>query len=217
MIILGIETTGPGGGVAVLRDGETVGQRDLARGLMHGRNLVPALGEALAEAGLTPADLDLIAVNRGPGSHTGLRIGLVAAKAMAWSLGKPLAGIDAVDALTAQVPPAEREAAPPGGRAVVPAIDARLGRIYGGVRVGDKWLLPPARHDAATLLAAAPAGAVIIGSGTNALADLLTARPDLACAPADHHDVRATTVARLAGEQPGLGRDAHAIEAVYFS
>lgn len=217
MIILGIETTGPGGGVAVLRDGETVGQRDLARGLMHGRNLVPALGEALAEAGLTPADLDLIAVNRGPGSHTGLRIGLVAAKAMAWSLGKPLAGIDAVDALTAQVPPAEREAAPPGGRAVVPAIDARLGRIYGGVRVGDKWLLPPARHDAATLLAAAPDGAVVLGSGAEALAEMLAERPDLTTAPAGCHDIRAETVARLAAATPELGGDPHAIEAVYFA
>lgn len=209
MIILGIETSGPGGGVAVLSGGATVAERDLAHGLMHGRHLVPALAAALEDAGLAPDAIDLIAVNRGPGSHTGLRIGLIAAKTLAWSLGKPLAGVDAMEALCAQAPAL--------ARAVVPAIDARLGRIYGGVRIDGDWLLPPARHDAATLLAAAPAGAVIIGSGASAMADLLTARADLACAPADHHDVRATTVARLAGEQPGLGRDAHAVEAVYFS
>jgi tRNA threonylcarbamoyladenosine biosynthesis protein TsaB len=70
----------------------------------HGRNLVPAIRDLLRVAGLTPADVDLWAVGLGPGSYTGLRIGLTAAKTLAYVSGKPLVGFDSLEAVARNAP-----------------------------------------------------------------------------------------------------------------
>ncbi len=71
----------------------------------HGRALVPALHALLAGAGLAVADLDGLAVGLGPGSYTGLRIGLTAAKTLAYALGKPLVGFDSLEAVAGNAAP----------------------------------------------------------------------------------------------------------------
>lgn len=68
-------------------------------GYRHGALLLELLDAALVEAGLRPADLAAIGVGTGPGSFTGLRVGLATAKTLAWSLGVPLVGVSTVDAL----------------------------------------------------------------------------------------------------------------------
>lgn len=70
----------------------------------HGRSLVPALRDLLAEAGLAPSDLGAIAVGLGPGSYTGLRIGLTAAKVLAYATGCDLVGIDSLELLARNAP-----------------------------------------------------------------------------------------------------------------
>jgi tRNA threonylcarbamoyladenosine biosynthesis protein TsaB len=70
----------------------------------HGRALVPAIGALLTEAGLAPEDLDGIVVGLGPGSYTGLRIGLTAAKTLAYALGTPLFGFDSLELLARAAP-----------------------------------------------------------------------------------------------------------------
>ena len=70
----------------------------------HGRSLVPAVRDLLARAGLAPADLGGLVVGLGPGSYTGLRIGLTAAKTLAYALGKPLAGFDGLDVIARNAP-----------------------------------------------------------------------------------------------------------------
>ncbi|SIO45604.1 tRNA threonylcarbamoyl adenosine modification protein YeaZ [Singulisphaera sp. GP187] len=74
----------------------------------HGRNLIPVIRDLLREANLTVADLDGIAVGLGPGSYTGLRIGLTAAKTLAYTAGKPLAGLDSLEMIARNAPDEER-------------------------------------------------------------------------------------------------------------
>jgi len=73
-------------------------------GRRHGRDLVPRLGAILAEAGLSPRDIDLFAVGLGPGSYTGLRVGVVAAKTLAYATGAPIIGLDSMEAIGRNAP-----------------------------------------------------------------------------------------------------------------
>jgi tRNA threonylcarbamoyladenosine biosynthesis protein TsaB len=70
----------------------------------HGRNLVPAIRGLLQEAGLTVAAIDVFAVGLGPGSYTGLRVGLTAAKVLAYAAGRPLVGFDSLEAIARNAP-----------------------------------------------------------------------------------------------------------------
>ncbi|MBX6311644.1 MAG: tRNA (adenosine(37)-N6)-threonylcarbamoyltransferase complex dimerization subunit type 1 TsaB, partial [Isosphaeraceae bacterium] len=70
----------------------------------HGRGLVPTLRDLLRRANLAPQDLDAIAVGLGPGSYTGLRIGLTAAKTLAYATGCPLIGLDSFEVLARNAP-----------------------------------------------------------------------------------------------------------------
>ena len=93
--VLGIETSGRTGSIAVARDGELLSERSLsASGRRHARTLIPEIGELLASLGLTLGQIDAIAVSLGPGSFTGLRVGAVCAKTLAYALNVPVIGVD---------------------------------------------------------------------------------------------------------------------------
>jgi tRNA threonylcarbamoyladenosine biosynthesis protein TsaB len=92
------------------------------RARRHGRDLIPRLADTLRDVGLRPNDIDVIAVGLGPGSYTGLRVGLTAAKALAYATGASLLGLDSLEAV-AQSAPAE-----PGRVSVI--ADAQRGYLY---------------------------------------------------------------------------------------
>lgn len=95
MITLGIETSGRSGSVALAADGVLLAARELsASGRRHARTLVPEIGILLAGCDLTPREIDLVAVSIGPGSFTGLRVGVVCAKTFAYAVGCSLIGVD---------------------------------------------------------------------------------------------------------------------------
>ncbi len=73
----------------------------LELGTAHGQSLLPCLARLLQQHQLAPGDLGLVAVSQGPGSYTGLRVGVVCAKLLAWSLGIPLVAVDTLQALAA--------------------------------------------------------------------------------------------------------------------
>lgn len=97
--ILTIETSSARGGVRVCRGRHVLAQRDFVDDNTHARDLVSYMAELMVEAGITARDLDLAFVNAGPGSHTGVRIGLVAARMVAWQTGALAFGVNALDAL----------------------------------------------------------------------------------------------------------------------
>ncbi|ADV63178.1 peptidase M22 glycoprotease [Isosphaera pallida ATCC 43644] len=91
----------------------------------HGRELIPALGRLMADWGWTPRDLRAVAVGRGPGSFTGLRVGLAAAKTLAFTFNLPLIGFDSLDPLV----PLDHDALRPGDHVSV-ALDALRGEAF---------------------------------------------------------------------------------------
>jgi tRNA threonylcarbamoyladenosine biosynthesis protein TsaB len=107
--ILAIETSGRLGSIAVLNaDGggvRAIVERQTADGERTAQSVVPTIGQVLAESGWRPAELDLICVTTGPGSFTGLRIGVVTAKTLAYATGARLVGIHTLAAIAAGVEP----------------------------------------------------------------------------------------------------------------
>lgn len=104
MNLLAIDTSTHRAAIAVqTRDGAThVATPDPTQ--RHGRNLIPVLRDLLGAAGLAVADLDAVAVGLGPGSYTGLRIGLTAAKTLAYTTGCPLVGLDSLEVIAQNAP-----------------------------------------------------------------------------------------------------------------
>ena len=88
----------------------------------HGRQLVPSLRALLDEAALAPGAIDVIAVGLGPGSYTGLRVGLTAAKVLAYAAGRPLVGFDSLEAIARN--------APDDATSVAVVADAQRGDLY---------------------------------------------------------------------------------------
>ena len=92
MKILALESSATAASVALCEDETLLAQAFLHTGLTHSQTLLPMARDLLKACGLTPAQVDLIAVAAGPGSFTGLRIGVATAKGLAWAAEKPCAG-----------------------------------------------------------------------------------------------------------------------------
>lgn len=106
---LAIETSTRQGSLALLQDGKFCRELPLELGTAHGQSLLPGVASLLQQQQLKPGDLRLVAVSQGPGSYTGLRVGVVCAKLLAWSLQIPLVAVDTLQALAAgHETPAER-------------------------------------------------------------------------------------------------------------
>lgn len=122
--------------VALTEDGRPVVEYNPVLVRTHSQRLVPLLDQALAEAGWSRTSLDGVAVGAGPGSFTGVRIGMSTAKAMAFALDRPLAAVSTLEAtaLSPLLPPAKADAATEGrpavGERVCPLLDARRGEVY---------------------------------------------------------------------------------------
>lgn len=121
MNILAVDTAGRSASVALLRDDTLLYETVCNCGLTHSETLMPMVDAALKTAGLRPENIDLYAVTSGPGSFTGLRIGLSAVKGMALVHQTPCAGVSTLEAL------ARCHA---GQGVVICAMDARRGQVY---------------------------------------------------------------------------------------
>ena len=93
MKILALETSAVAASAAVCEDEVLIAQSFQNTGLTHSRTLMPMVQDLLKNSGLTLKDIDVIAVAVGPGSFTGLRIGIAAAKGLAWAADKPCAAV----------------------------------------------------------------------------------------------------------------------------
>lgn len=104
MLTLGIETSGWDGSVALVKDRTTLAEIILPReGRRHAQMLVPKIGELVESCDLKLTDLDQIAVSVGPGSFTGLRVGVVCAKTLAYSLGCSLCPVMTLDVVAKMI------------------------------------------------------------------------------------------------------------------
>jgi tRNA threonylcarbamoyladenosine biosynthesis protein TsaB len=105
-MLLAVDTSTTKAGIALLdaENGEVLAESVWLAGRDHGRHLLPAIQEMMRRLGKTPADLTAIAAARGPGSFTGLRVGLAVARGLAVALSIPAYGIGSLDVLAAGLP-----------------------------------------------------------------------------------------------------------------
>ncbi|MBE5792164.1 MAG: tRNA (adenosine(37)-N6)-threonylcarbamoyltransferase complex dimerization subunit type 1 TsaB [Clostridiales bacterium] len=122
MTILGLDTSGPACSAALTRDGQLVQEIVLNTALTHSETLMPAIERVMEGANASVSDLDAIAVVAGPGSFTGVRIGVCAGRALAHAGNKPVCRINSLEALAAGAPNARG--------IVCPILDARRMQVY---------------------------------------------------------------------------------------
>lgn len=194
MLLLALDTANAATQACLLDAGEghVLAEASRAMASGHAEALLPMVEDVLAAAGRRYADIERLAVTIGPGSFTGVRIALSAARAMGLALGVPVVGISTLEALGADGG---------NGRApVIAAIDARRDEIYAQIYAQDGAAMTSAMVAAPHIVAElAPAGLVrVIGSGAPALAAI---RPDFAVVGTPAVPA-ITTVARLASKKP---------------
>jgi tRNA threonylcarbamoyladenosine biosynthesis protein TsaB len=128
--ILNIETATKNCSVALAKEGKTILCKEIAEeGYSHAERLHVFIEEIIAEAGITVNDLVAIAVSQGPGSYTGLRIGVSAAKGLSYALDIPLIAVDTLKTLASQVVVSNG--------LIIPMIDARRMEVYSAVFTPD--------------------------------------------------------------------------------
>ena len=211
MLVLGIETSSRLGSVALWRDGQTLAEQAIARGNNHGARLWVELREVFGEATLRPDALDLIAVSLGPGSFTGLRIGITAARAAAWMLGKPVLGVPSLHVLA--------ENAPQDAEHVATLLDAKRKQVYAclferrGGRLEPTMSYAVARPEELEL----PTPCLVLGDAAERHREALT-REGVALGDAEASRPRASVVARLAAERHAAGErcELHALTPIYL-
>lgn len=99
MIWLGIDTANSPLSVAIIKDGELLIEETSMMKVNHSLRAMPAVEEVCRKTSISPSEIDAIAVSEGPGSYTGVRIGVTIAKTLAWTLGKPLYGVSSLKSL----------------------------------------------------------------------------------------------------------------------
>jgi tRNA threonylcarbamoyladenosine biosynthesis protein TsaB len=123
IFILNIETATKNCSVALSKNGETIALREIAEeGFSHAEKLHVFIEEIISESAISFQDLTAIAVSQGPGSYTGLRIGVSSAKGLCYALNIPLIAVDTLQSLAAQI-------SIPNGL-IIPMIDARRMEVF---------------------------------------------------------------------------------------
>ena len=126
MKILALESSAKAASVCLTEDGKLVSQYFQNSGLTHSKTLLKMAEDMLNSLGLTVKDVDLVACAHGPGSFTGIRIGVAAAKGLAWGADLKLCGVSTLEAMAYGF--ADRES-----EIICPVMDARRGQIYNGL------------------------------------------------------------------------------------
>lgn len=217
MNILALDTTGPVAGVALMQQGVITHEITACHGLTHSQTLMTLVDETLSAAQLTAEALDLIACVAGPGSFTGVRIGVCAARALSHAWGVSCARLDALEVLAMGAYGFEG--------LICPILDARRGQVYSAAFSFCEGDAPVRRiedgaralEDFALML---PAGAPLLFTGdgvaayAKTLADMLGARARFA--PPHMRYLRAAAACTLAQARPDTRVEMGALTPIYL-
>ena len=212
MKILALETSAKSVSTAVTEDGRILGSAYQNVGLTHSRTLMPLVDGMLRAASLTLDDMGLVAVAHGPGSFTGLRIGVSAAKGLAWAKSLPCCGVSTLEAMAENVRDFEGT--------VICAMDARRQQIYNAVFDCREGVLSRRCEDRAVALEVLAEDIIndknrkiIVGDGAKLCYTYLLEK-GISCrmAAADSLYQKASGVGLLAQRMPAQGRTVMAQE-----
>lgn len=218
MIILALESSATACSAALTREGEIVSQAYENSGLTHSRTLLPMVNHVLESGGVTIDEVDVVAVAAGPGSFTGLRIGVATAKGIAWPADKDCAACSTLESMAWQVAHLK-------GKLIVCAMDARRKQVYNALFLaqGDHLeRLTPDRaislDELAEELKKYENSKIVIGDGASLCYNTLTEQGiALELAPPHLRMQTAWGVAQAAQEMAAAGKlvKSHALVPVY--
>lgn len=199
MIILAIDSSASSGSVALLEDNQLIAEFTICVKRTHAEKLLPSIKILIDNTGIKKEDIDGFALTIGPGSFTGLRIGLATIKGFAWSLNKPVVGISTIEAMAMNIPFADKP--------VCPILDARKKELYAGIykfRDASKSLATCLMADSAInpndLLKKIDEPTIFLGEGLKVYGDFIkTALKEMAIiAPTHLWPIKASNVGLLA-------------------
>ncbi len=198
MLLLALDTSTPAVSVALCRDGVALASEAVVDARRHNELLAVNIETVLARAGVTPRQLDGVAAGVGPGPYTGLRVGLMTARALSHALGIPAYGICSLDVLA-------RAAARSIDGEFVVATDARRKEVYWASYAGGERISGPSVDKPADVAFAGP----LVGEGGVLYPDAFPgARPPLHPDPVD--------LAAIAEERVAAGLDTLPLEPLYL-
>ena len=206
-LVLGIETATAYGSVALWADRGLEGELVLHNPRSHSERILPSVQLLLQQKGAVTGDLAAVAVSIGPGSFTGLRIGLAAAKGLAFSLGIPLYGVPTLEALAAGAA---------GPALLCPVLDARRGEVFAALFAWEGGELVRKASERVTtpqeLVVGLPRGTVLVGEIPPSLRSLAKSRRGKAlfCSPPGQCFPRASHVALRGASMRREGRPSEA-------
>ncbi len=199
MRILAIETTGPFASVALIDEKGDISEKKNGGGMNHLTELIPMTEALLAEEGLSMADVSAVAASRGPGSFTGIRIGVSTARALAQAAGIPCVPVPTLETFI-------YNSDEPDGAVICPLFDARRSQVYAGAFAADGNAVVPGGaymlEEYAELLRGVSVSnddIVFFGDGADRFGEELAAAfPGSRTAPEEERYQTAASVARLA-------------------
>ena len=210
MLILAFETSAKAASVALTQDGTLLGESYQNTGLTHSQTLMVMAEDLLKQCSKTVSDLDAVAVAEGPGSFTGVRIGVAAAKGLAWGAELPCYGVSTLEAMAVSLGIYEGY--------VCPCMDARRNQVYNALFYVNQGNLERLREDRAIALADLKTeleqlnGPIyLVGDGSRLTHKTLSADiPDLILPPEHRLHQRAVGVAVLAEAKAAAGESGDA-------
>jgi len=217
VLILAVDTTTPGGSVALLEDESLLGEANVESPATHSARLFRSIDFLLGALAKDIKDVEAFAVAAGPGSFTGIRIGVGAVKSLAFASGKPVAPVSTLLALATKL-------ATEGAPLVCPLLDAKKEEIYAGLfEAGERGLIeiiPQGAYDPEAFFARLPAQGVIAFAGSGLAlykAKLMPHVGDRARFP-ERSPFIAAEIGRIGAGliRAGKGIDAAALEPLYF-
>ena len=158
---LAIETSGRIGSVALIDENGTIEEREFPHGLQHAAGLIPLIEQLCTQRGWTPSQLEHVYVSVGPGSFTGLRIGITLTKTLAFATGAKVVAVPTMRVLVTNAPPEAQHA--------IIVLDAKRDQIFTArfARVDQRWYeQEPAHLDTlSAMLTRSPRPIHLIGEG----------------------------------------------------
>jgi tRNA threonylcarbamoyladenosine biosynthesis protein TsaB len=212
VLVLALDTTTRAGSISVVRDDQVLSEIIGDPSRTHGERLPGDLMRAVDAASISLPDIDLLAVAAGPGSFTGLRVGIAAMQGLAMALDRRIVPVSLLDALA--------DVGADGHKAVATWVDAQRGEVFSALYdvTGTRVVIPPASLPPASTLDAwgdlqRPVG--FLGDGAVRYADVIRARlgaetPVIAAPPV------AATIGRLAARSPDRAVLPHAVVPIYI-